>query len=93
MRGMTYGTLPTLHEFQRAFDTADLRGSRYEVRAGLSGLFAGTKFALAWGEVESFTSLGLYTLLEQLVAAWEAGRDEAGDEASSALETLGFEWI
>ena len=93
MRSLTYGTLPDWRTFQRAFDAAKLPESRYHVKAGLSGLFHGTRFEMSHGEQETFTSLGLMTLLEQLVALWEAGNEQAGSEASDILSTLGFEWI
>jgi hypothetical protein len=93
MRTLTFGTLPDVRAFQRAFDAAGLPASRYHVRAGLGGLFHGTRFEMTFQQAEEFTSLGLYTLLEQLVGAWECGSEAAGQEASDILTTLGFEWV
>jgi hypothetical protein len=41
----------------------------------------------------NYTSEQLYKGVQELREKWEQGHDEAGDLASSILETLGFEWV
>lgn len=91
MPSMTYGTMPTKKAFKSAFSRS--MGSAdhlYEIRAGLSGI---KPLRMSYGDTKSFDCDELYTAVKGLVAKWNRGNEEAGEWASSILETLGFEWI
>lgn len=89
---LTYGELPDFGTFQRMFDAACPTGC-LAVRAGLSGLFAGTPFALTHGEENAYNCLTTYRLLEACVAA-AAEQDKAEAEEQEALPTVkpGLDW-
>ena len=81
MHSMTYGNLPSKIEFEFAFDW-ECQGSKYVIS---------NHRVLGHRE---YSGPELWELLVELVNAWNyEGDEEAGELASSILETLGFEWI
>lgn len=89
---MTYGTMPSKRQFDRAF--------RKEVPDGFYKMhLKGADFRAADGTtfdhegVEYYDSEDLYDGVTELVAKWNDGSEQAGDLASSILLTLGFEWF
>jgi len=83
---MTYGTLPDYDTcFRVQFDHILGRLEYYNI--------------VAKGSMKKFVESGdysppeLFKVVKQLVKQWQQGEDEAGDIASSILETLGIEWV
>jgi len=89
-RSMTYGTLPSIEAFEKAFDAELGEDERYRIRLSRSDSKAADGTSIGDGE---YTADELYRGLEELVKKFERGREAAGDLASSILSTLGFEWI
>lgn len=108
LKSMSYGTLPDAAEIVRSCDdepypirglTASMieainQGIDAHLEAVQFTEWKGARTSSAWNhrgidiEPES-----LPTFLRRLVELWEEGNEEAGDDVSCILETLGFEWI
>ena len=84
-QSMTYGTVPAFEAFSEAFHQECPHGS-YRITHGLSQ----PSYAPDAGE---YDDVALYQEIERLTRRWEAGNEDAGNWASSILETLGFEWV
>lgn len=79
-QSLTYGILPKIEDFNKAFDLACPTGY-YKIE---NDKIVGTG---KWFCDE------LWHLLVHLKIRWEQGSEEHGNLASQILSTLGFEWI
>jgi len=80
---MTYGVMPTLEEFERAFD-----------EKCPSGMFTVRNCKRVGNE--NYTCFGLWTEVQTAVLEWglnEESSEAAGNWASAILASLGFEWV
>ncbi len=93
---MTYGVMPTLEQFQEAFDRECPKGT-YNIQLARSDSAAVEDFKLGDGD---WTALQLWEAINEIVhfqpgyeqaAKWR--HDQVMDLVSSILDTLGFEWI
>lgn len=83
-RSMTYGEMPGRQEFYDAFKREDLPRGRYRISNSRSEIVPDG----------DYTDDELFDLTQKLARMWENEHDvEAGDWASSILQTLGFEWV
>lgn len=85
MQYLTYGTLPSYEAFEDAFNSNCPKGI-FEVRN-----FRGLDAVYPNGNVD-LSEEDLWETLNQCADGWQDNHD-LGDFASSALQTLGFEWV
>lgn len=84
MKRMNYGTVPSYHEFEKAFDAAIPRGRGYRIRVNSS-------LAPRWEKnLDGDYTVGeLYGLVKRLAKGSGPQEMFAGD----ILYTLEFEWV
>lgn len=87
MRSMTFGVMPPMIEWNRAFAREagasypmTIRGSADARAAGFEGY-------------RSFNASELRAFVRRLLAKWNRGNEDAGSLASGIMGTLGFEWL
>lgn len=84
--GMTYGVLPTLAEFEAAFER-EIGARKYKIRLGASDSRAADDTSIGDGE---YSVRELYKGVKELVAK---DTEDALSLASTILSTLGIEWV
>ena len=94
---MTYGQLPTKEQFYQAFESK-VDGELYSVKAGpchdLFESVGGSGLDCPAGCSREYDKETLWRLVNELTSIWEDEMDDsAGDDVSSILTTLGFEWV
>ena len=87
---LTYGVMPTLHQYREMFLAAVPDGVYHYTLRGHDAETAGRVGIDTDGRIDGNE---LYVTIKKLVTAFEAGDEDAGDLASGFLTTLGVEWI
>lgn len=94
MNSMTYGTMPTLTEWDKAFDE-ECPDGWYHIQLGRSDSNALEEFILGDGE---WNAEGLYKACLEVITASQSHEDtrdaeSALDFVSCIMSSLGFEWV
>ena len=94
---MSYGDLPTFESFSEAFERGCPSGTFKAKASPLHDLFesvAGSGLDVPAGLTVEYPVKRLWRLVNELTAIWmDEDDEEAGQEASTILGLLGFEWV
>ena len=96
----TYGVVPKINDFKKHLEN-DIdddtgmpwlaKGKKYPYT--LRGSDADTAREIGISASGNLNIKALHKMISTLTDAWDNGNDNAGDIASSMMQTLGYEWI